>query len=215
MKPHVVRQGETVASIVARNGGKSTDAAAVWNDAKNKELRDLRQDPAVLFPGDVLFIPEPKKTWLPASVGSTNSYQVTVPTQTVKIAIGADKPLAGEPYVVHGLGDDIPGTTDGSGMVTVEVPVNRPSFILELTNQGYSYRVMVGHLDPVTEPSGVRQRLSNLGYASILAQGVFGSSGHGIGLLAFQVANGKPLSGGGTEEVDDETATALQKAHGT
>ncbi len=212
MKPHVVRQGETLASIVGRNGGRADDAAAAWKDSTNDDLRQLRGDSSVLFPGDVIYVPELKQPWLPASVGAKNSYTATIPVETVKIAIGGEKPLAGEPYVIHGLGADIPGTTDGSGMVTVDVPINRRFFILELTNQGYSYRVLVGHLDPVTEPSGVRQRLSNLGYTSVLAQAAFGSSGNGIGLLAFQIANG---TGSGGANGDEQTTAALKKAHGT
>ncbi len=43
MQPHVVRQGETVASIVSKSGAGDPDS--VWNDDMDKALRELRGDP--------------------------------------------------------------------------------------------------------------------------------------------------------------------------
>jgi hypothetical protein len=213
MQTYVVRQGETVASIVARNGGGDPDA--VWNHSKNAELRKLRGDPAILCPGDRLYLPDGKPSWLPVTVGSTNTFKATVPVQTVKIVLVGDKPLAGEPYIIHGLGDDISGTTDGSGSLSVDVPITAPSFALELTGLKVVQQILVGHLDPVDEASGVRQRLANLGYASRLAPilEAFGVASHGLDeqqLRIFQITNGLSPTG----EADDATVDALKNAHG-
>lgn len=212
MQPHVVRQGETVASIVAKSGAGNPDS--VWNDDKNKALRELRGDPAILCPGDRLYLPGTKRKWLPVSVGTKNAFKATVPVQTVKIVLRGDKPLASEPYVVHGLGDDISGTTDANGMLSVDVPLTAPSFVLELTQRKTTQKVLVGHLDPITEPSGLRQRLANRGYVSHLGPILesFGIPPQRLEhqLRVFQMVSGLEPTG----EVDDKTTDALKKAHG-
>ncbi len=213
MQTYVVRQGETVASIVARNGGGDPDA--VWKHSNNAALRELRGDPAILCPGDRLYLPDGKPSWLKVSVGSTNTFKATVPVQTVKIVVVGDKPLASQPYVIHGLGDDIPGTTDGSGSLSVDVPITASSFALELTQLKVTQEVLVGHLDPIDEPSGVFQRLANLGYASRLAPilEAFGLSPQGLveqQIRIFQITNGISPTG----EADQATIDALKKAHG-
>jgi hypothetical protein len=213
-RPYVVRQGETLVSIVAANGAGTPDA--VWNDPDNAKLKKLRRDPAVLNPGDVLFLPEPKHTWLTASVGTTNPFTAKVTTQPVKLILGGANPLAGEPYVVQGLGDDIQGSTGGDGSLQVDVPLRLDSFLLVLPKRGVVHRILVGHLDPETESSGVGQRLSNLGYVSTLApllvplgETVDAASDHHVRL--FQLGNGIAPSG----DADDATVDALRKAHGT
>jgi hypothetical protein len=165
VRPYVVMQGDTVASIVLPMGG---DRDAVWNDPKNDKLRAQRSDPAVLCAGDILYIPDEAAPSHEVAAGSTNTFTSPVATQTVKLVLGGAQPLANAGYVVHGLGDDIPGTTGSDGSLSVDVPVNVDTFVIELPDQQVSYQVLVGHLDPVTEESGVRQRLSNLGYGSPL-----------------------------------------------
>jgi hypothetical protein len=214
MTPYIVRQGDSVASVLAKNGGG--DPASVWNDANNADLQKLRGDPAVLCPGDVLYIPETKPAWLSVSVGTTNTFTAQVPTQTVKLVLCGEKPLANEPYVVTELGDDIQGTTDGDGALSVDVPMTASSFVLVLSRRNIAHRVLVGHLDPVSERSGIRQRLSNLGYGSTIAPileqfGVTSEYGVEHRLRAFQLMNGLEPTG----DADTATTEALRTAHGT
>jgi len=58
LQPYVVLQGEYLAMLAYKLG---FDANAVWNDPKNQQLRDagkLSQDPNVLWPTDVIYIPD-------------------------------------------------------------------------------------------------------------------------------------------------------------
>ncbi|HZU84674.1 MAG TPA: peptidoglycan-binding domain-containing protein [Polyangiaceae bacterium] len=210
MKPYVVRQGETVASIVAVTGG---DPGGVWNDPSNDELRKLRGDPAVLCPGDVLQVPDTKPAWSPVAVGGTTTFKARIPTQPLKLVL---RGLPGEAYVIHGAGDDVKGTTDADGTLSVDVPVTCASLVLELPDRGISQRVLVGHLDPISEPSGVRQRLQNLGYGSRLAPllerfGVTSDYGDARMVRVFQLTSGIEPTG----EADPATIDALRTAHGT
>jgi hypothetical protein len=212
MRPYVVNQGETVASIVMPMGA---DPDTVWNDSKNDDLRAQRSDPAVLCPGDILYVPDDDPPSHDMAVGSTNDFTAPIQTQTVKLVLGDDEPLANAAYVIHGLGDDITGTTGGDGSLSVDVPIDVESFVIELTDLNVAHPVLVGHLDPVTEDSGVQQRLSNLGYLTPMWDllGQFGIEvDPGLAIRLFQIDMG---TGNVTGEIDDDTTDAIQKAHGT
>ena len=52
---HKVQQGEYLASISVLYG---IAAQAIWNDPDNANLKQKRQNPNVLFPGDKITIPD-------------------------------------------------------------------------------------------------------------------------------------------------------------
>ena len=55
MRPNIVKQRDYVDSIADQYG---FDPEEVWNDDKNKTLKEKRKSPNILAPGDVLFIPD-------------------------------------------------------------------------------------------------------------------------------------------------------------
>lgn len=98
------------------------------------------------------------------------------------------------------------------------MPVDCPSFLLVLTERALSYHVLVGHLDPLAEESGIFGRLSNLGYVSPIGHLL---ARYGIELAdsptriqaplrAFQKAKGLPVTG----KPDSTTLDALKRGHG-
>ena len=197
-----------MSGLAARYG---FDAEAVWNDPKNAALRKRRQDPAVLCVGDVLYIPKPERKFFPLVVGSNNSFTATPPTVPLHVVFRTrdGQPLANEPYVIDGLPTAIQGTTNGQGAVVEQVPATTASCRLTLTKTNVVYKVLVGHLDPVTEPTGVQQRLGHLGFHYTWLD-PFRPTPLEVAVRAFQSAQGAEPTG----EIDDDTATAVQRAHG-
>lgn len=209
LKPYVVRQGDYLEKLAFMHG---FNAEKVWNDSKNAELRGRRKSPDILQPGDLLYFP-PFKGWHGRTLthGSQNRYEVEVPKREVRIEFSS-KGYGNARYEIHGLGAKVEGTTDGAGLVTMVVPVHVREVTVVFPAMRVRYAVRVGDLDPVTETSGVRQRLQQLGYrwppegdeseADLLAD-------DRLALELFQKARGLAVTG----QVDEATIQALLDAH--
>jgi len=156
-RPYIIRQGDYLQSIAWTHG---VPANQVWSHARNKDLRAERTDPNLLHPGDVLFIP-PRARGAPSlRLGAENCYRSMVARVTVKVAFqdASGRPLAGTPFVVEGIAAPIHGTTDASGVVSFDAPVDCGSVVLRLPEHQRALRVDIGHLDPIAEESGLRAR---------------------------------------------------------
>jgi len=162
MHAHTIQPGEHLDGLCARLGA---DPAEVWHADDNADLRAQRDDPAVLAPGDVIYLPEPAETPVALSLHTTNRYSAQLPMVPVRLRLHqGDEALANEPYEVEGAEPPITGTTDGDGVIGLQLPATTERAVVQLTQRDLQLQVLVGHLDPVSSESGVRARLQNLGY---------------------------------------------------
>jgi hypothetical protein len=196
LQPYVIKQGDHLALLAYRFG---FDADTVWNDPQNAQLRQaghLSQDPNVLYPTDMLYIPYPTP---PAThslePGTTNSFVSTPPTVTLTLKF-PDASLASQPFSVPELVQLTGLTTDGSGTATLTIPVTLETFTVVFTESNETFAFLVGHLDPIDTLSGVFQRLQNLGY--IAPSTTFDSSNLNLVRAALRdfKADRSPASGG-------------------
>lgn len=210
--PYVVRQGDYVQKLAFAHG---FDEDKVWNDPKNAALKDQRKDPNLLLPGDVIHFPRAKREGQPIAKGTTNTYKAKVPTTKVHFTFeDAKGPLAGEAYVIEGLGAPVEGTADGTGKVEIEAPVHVREVRITFTKRGLIFPVSIGDMDPIDELSGVRQRLQHLGYLQPAPDGFSEEAAahrDQEAITAFQRTKGLPPTG----LLDDATRSALDEAHGT
>jgi N-acetylmuramoyl-L-alanine amidase len=163
MQPYVVKQGDYLAALAHRFG---FDADTVWNDDKNADLRKLRPDPNILWPTDVLYIPdqvdaEPATHQL--ETGTTNTFLSDAPTVPIEIRV-KDPAFASQDYTVPELPQLAGLTTTADGTATFAVPVTLPACTMRFTASGKTFTFNVGHLDPINQLSGVFQRLQSLGH---------------------------------------------------
>ena len=186
-RTHVVQQGEHLSDLAARFG---FDANAVWQDARNDDLRSRRDNPLTLAPGDILHIPIVDPEALSLVPKTTNRYEATIPTVSIDVVFGD---AADQPYVVEGLAEPIEGTADGDGRIQLEVPITARELSLELPRLCRQHPIRIGHLDPIEESSGVRQRLQHLGF--------FGAFPTSTGALPNQA------------ELDRQAIASFQRAH--
>jgi hypothetical protein len=163
MPPYVVRQGDYLLSIAYQVGA---DPEEIWNDPSNASLRALRPDPNLLFPGDVLELPDPTPTSASTlTSGTTNSFVSNAPTTTVSVKfVAADgTPYASMAFTVAELEQLTGLQTDASGVATFQVPVTLSMATVVFTDTNETRPLAIGGMDPIDTLSGIFKRLQNLG----------------------------------------------------
>lgn len=161
---HKVAQGEYLAKIAAKYG--FADGTPIWGHAKNKQLAAKRKNPNVLFPGDIVFIPDKQEKEQGRATAQTHPF--TVPTRTLLLRLVVKnvdgKPVANAKCVLE-AGDTLYTlSTDGEGMIEKEIALAAERGKLTLQGEKGDFLLKIGHLDPAEEPSGWQSRLKNLGY---------------------------------------------------
>ena len=210
-KPYVIRQGDYLAKLAFTMGFSADD---VWNDPKNADLKAARHNPNALLPGDILHLPDPRTARSGTlTTGTTNRFTAKTPVVPVVITLLArdNKPRANHRCIVHGLGDPFVRTTDGSGKLSLEVPVTVREVPVMLED-GSTLWLMVGDMDPIETIEGIKKRLTQLGYYTAVSfhSDDVESRRYASAVAAFQRASGVTESG----TVDDDTRKALLAAHG-
>ncbi|MEM1033817.1 MAG: peptidoglycan-binding domain-containing protein [Myxococcota bacterium] len=212
MKPYVIRQGDYLVRVAHRLGFAP---AEVWNHPKNADLKAQRVDGAMLKAGDILFVPDRPARRNPFTKETTNRYVATVPKLPVSLTLTHnDSPVADTAYTIAGLDPVVEGTTDADGNLSFEVDVHVREVIIELSDRR-RFRMKLGDLDPIDEPSGARQRLTALGLYAATKEGEDQYVAHDdhqfrAALRAFQ--RQRDLEP--TAELDDATVAALRDAYG-
>ncbi|MFO0555575.1 MAG: peptidoglycan-binding domain-containing protein [Polyangiaceae bacterium] len=206
MPPYVIKQGDYLTKLAHE---LSFDPDTVWNHEKNAALRERRPNRDILYPGDILEIPDAEPNAAPVQQGSSNDYSAAIPKVKITVLLeGPEGPLANEPFSIEGLAETT-GSTNGAGEIDLEIPVDVKSFTVSLTQKEYAYNILVGHLDPPTEDSGIRQRLTNLGIFR-RASPPEDAAAYRAAIREFQRQKSLPITG----EVDDATREAIVSAHG-
>ncbi len=215
MKPYVVRQGDYLTKLAHRRG---FSAAEVWDHPKNHELKELRKDMDILYPGDLLFLPEEGPPPLPLAGHAANAFETRIASVALELVFHAQgKELANEPYEVLGLPSAEAGTSAADGTVKLTVPLGIREIRVSFVERDVAYTVRVGDMDPIAELSGARMRLANLGHYRGLDPLGSEEDSHELtprdrrAIAAFQAARGLPASG----ELDAGTRAALGDAHGS
>jgi hypothetical protein len=207
VNPYVVRAGDHLDLIAHKHGVTPDD---IWNHPRNAALNDRRKNPNLLCFGDVIYIPEVTRRWIPLFVGASNTIVATVPKVQLSVRFSVQgAPLAGKRCVVHGIDQPLELTTDGAGKLSLETPITVQTVVVEFPDVPMVRTLCIGHLDPADEPTGAFQRLQNLGYAS--SRSLVGDRAALAGLLRrFQEDSGLKSTG----SLDKDTIAALEAAHG-
>jgi N-acetylmuramoyl-L-alanine amidase len=202
MGQHTVQQGECISSLAQENG---LFWETIWNHPENTSLKQLRQDPNVLFPGDVVFIPEKTIKEESRSTDSIHCFKRKgVPAKfKVRLAIN-DQPLAGKNCRICIDDRWEEGKTDSNGFVTGTIPPNaqRGKIMVQNGNSQLIFEFQFGTVDPIETEEGIRGRLMNMGYS---AQTDLPSS-----IRAFQEKEGLTVTG----ELDETTRSRIKEKFG-
>jgi len=159
---HNVQQGDYVPALAEKYGFR--DSKTIWDHPSNAALKAKRKNPNILFPGDVVVIPD--KNPKVESIATTRAHYFRIKTEVLKLKLRL-LDIHRTPRVnvaceleVDGAGSS--ETTDGEGKLTK--PIARSAKAGKLTTPDLEAALLIGHLDPLEEQSGQIGRLNNLGY---------------------------------------------------
>lgn len=210
---HVVRQGECLSRIARHYGFKGH--RALWEHPDNASLRARRRDPDVLFPGDVVAIPERGESVERVATGAVHTFELALPVKELRLALrdAHDQPVANAPYALAFGDARREGTTDGEGRLREPVPHGADA--ATLTVEGRAIPLRLGHLNPARDTpdhgvSGAQARLRNLGYPVGPIDGVVGPRTRRAAALFQRDEDLDP-----TGALDDATTDALLRVHGS
>jgi hypothetical protein len=154
-----------MASIAVEHGFRWQ---TLWDLPENAGLKNTRKDPYVLFPGDQVFIPEPRIKQQSSATDKRHRFRLKGVPERLRIVVTDehDQPMANLPYVLEIEEKKFEGRTDGSGAIERAIPPNaRKGHLLVGSGEDQrEFSIGLGHVDPVEELSGAQGRLLNLGY---------------------------------------------------
>lgn len=161
---HRVRRGECLVKIAADHS--FTDWRPIYAHANNAELRKKRPNPHVLKAGDTVFIPE-RPSPRPHTCNTGRAHKVTLKLPPSELTLHLSYQgavLKDERYEIWIDGVRMSGTTDNRGHLRQPVAPSALRAKLYLPRLGRSFHLNMGDLDPLSEVSGLQQRLQNLGF---------------------------------------------------
>jgi hypothetical protein len=232
-KEHVVRKGDCISSIADAYGHFWE---TVWNFGKNSELKKLRADPNILLPGDVVQVPDKEGKQVSGETDTRHKFRKKGVPAKIRLKIMKESPSedsddeSGDvissssqepdevcenlPYILEIDGAVTNGNTDSEGMIEFSIPpgAKKGKLIIEPnTPLAREISLELGHLNPISEIRGVKQRLANLGFDcgntnnDNLNEDLEGA------LRAFQLTHALEVTG----EIDQATRDELKDAHGS
>ena len=211
MPIYTVKPGDCLTKIAADFG--LGDYKDIYDHQANAEYRKLRPNPNVIQPVDKIFIPETIPFARTLATGQRHTILVKQPRATLQVYVqDADgDPVSGKNYVLRVEGQtDKKGTTKDDGLVKEDVPAAATVASIDFPEDGFSFEVKLGHLDPLDERMALAARLRNLGF-SCPESNDLGEMTERIqyALARLQAENGLDPTG----ELDDQTRDLLLQLH--
>src|SRR4051794_31646983 len=114
---HMVQQGEHLSGIARQYGFRTYEV--IWNHANNSQLRQKRVNPNVLYPGDVLFIPDKAQKTLEIATTAVHVFKVPIPKLKLRVVVRdrAGKPVPNTDCELEIEGENHKLKTDANGLV--------------------------------------------------------------------------------------------------
>jgi len=212
---HIAKRGDCLASIAADYG--FADWHTIWDSPHNTRLRQRRKDPAVLHPGDCVYIPGRESE--PVMRPTGQSHRFVLRRAEIRLCIRLKLGTSCR-YILSIAGTEHTGQVDDNGLIDFPIPLDAkegkllvyPKRSRDLgeayEHEPLSYDLALGHLDPVEEVTGVQARLNNLGFRCGVADGELGPRTQAA-LHAFQKSAGLRATG----ELNEPTREALRQQH--
>jgi N-acetylmuramoyl-L-alanine amidase len=205
---YTVRQGDYLAKIAKDHG--FANWRTIYDDSHNQGFKQKRPNPNLIYPGDQLFIPEPQPKTVQVQTNQLRRFTLTkdVVSLYLNLVDAQRNALDILKYELSTIQETMtrkksdPGWESlGQGVVqeTFGRPETRATLKVWTTNEAatnpdFTYTLMIGHLDPIEQITGVQARLNNLGFDCGAVDGNCGPRTQDA-LKAFQKSYGLTVSG--------------------
>ena len=159
-----VQDGDCMSSISKQFG---MSWKKIWNADENTTLRQQRIDPNVLFPGDLVVIPDKDPKEDGRAIDQHHVYKTQSEPTHVKIRLTIDeKPRKNLPYELEVDQQTKKGSTNNDGCLEEEIPVDAKTGVLRVGkgNPVEKYDLVFGKVYPLDTADGVSNRLNELGF---------------------------------------------------
>ena len=205
---HIVKQGDHLSRLAQQYGFR--DYRIIWNHALNAELKESRVNPNVLYPGDVLHIPDKQPKTESRPTADVHRFEVSSPKLMLRLVVRdwSDQAMANCACELEIDGRKYPIRTDGQGRIEQAIPAASEHAVLRVPGLDMEMPLKIGHLDPADEDSGWVQRLINLGYHGKPLDDPGESRQHAI--QEFQCNHKLKITG----DLDEPTRAKLKDLHG-
>ena len=206
---HIVQDGECLSTIAEQYG--FTSWRTIYDAPENLNFRKKRPNPNVIYPGDVLMIPDrEQRTDYNKPIDTRHVYKARRERWVFRIEMKDDEGngVEGEPYIFDIAGEvPIKGNSGEGGLIEIEVPGHLRQARLKFLGEWFD--VKIGTLDPVSRTKGIQERLNNLGFKAGPVDGIVGPKTRRA-VYAFQLSQPSLKA---TGLIDDETRRQLLKVH--
>lgn len=214
-REHFIKQGECLSSLAKRYG--FLDYQTIYDHPKNAELKTNRLNPNVLYPDDVVFIPDHELKEYDAVTEQRHQFQLNKSKTLFRIIVedSNEKPFANVRYELTIERQTFEGMTDSEGKLEQMIPASaRAGGLVLFSDEENGSKVIgmfsldLGCLDPVEEITGVQARLNNLGFGCGKVDGILGKK-TAEALREFQEKHDLPVTG----EACSVTREKLRQIH--
>lgn len=205
---YTVRQGDYLAKIAKDYG--FANWRTIYDDSHNQGFRQKRPDPNLIFPGDQLFIPDAQTKTVQVQTNQPHRFTLTKDGVSLHLNLvdAQRNPLDILKYELSTAQETMtrkknePGWESlGQGLVqeTFARPESKATLKIWTIDEGaaepdFAYTLMIGHLDPIEQVTGMQARLNNLGFDCGAVDGTCGPKTQSS-LKAFQKEYGLPITG--------------------
>jgi len=176
---HAVKQGECLSSLAAAH--HLTGWCIIYNHADNSKFRQEHPNPNVIYPGDLVYIPDPELVSKAEPTDQKHTFLLRRDKTMLRI-VAADEdgtPYTDSDYRLTVGTTTYEGKTDGQGMLEHFIDPQATSGVLTIWWTGVprrhcTWQLKLGWLDPVHCVSGIQARLNNLGHKAGTVDGIRG-----------------------------------------
>jgi hypothetical protein len=213
---YTVQAGDCMSSIAYSHG---FFWRTLWSLPQNAALKTKRKNPNVLMTGDIVHMPDLTVKQESGATEQTHQFMLKgVPeVLNMKLLDSNHQPRANVNYIITIEGKSRRGKTDPGGNIKESIPPDARTgkLVIDAPPDGSgipSTQTMIlklGNLNPLSEVSGLKARLANLGlYKGPNDEKLDDATKQAIS--AFQKKKGLPVTG----IADDATKTQINKTHG-